>query len=357
MIPILYDSNERYFTGGGIGMLLSCIECTVTEERNGIYECDFTISADDPLLEEIYCGRIIGAAHNQSGDVQPFDIVSYEKNINGMISFHAVHVSYRQRYRTVSGRSINSLEAAFELLTSSAVPYDTRYSYATDMKSTGYMSAADGVPHTVREMLGGIEGSILDTYHGEYEWNKFETILHAQRGSQKDVAIRYGVNMLDYTEELDFSETYSSCIPYWTGTDDNDNDIIIVGTMQNSGVTTSSGRVECVPLDVTDKFEDQPTQAQVEAMGLQFLNENQTYLPTHNIDIDFIQLQDSPEYAEYEELMNCDLCDSVRVIFPRYNVDGWFKIVKVTYDVLQERYTEMELGTLPTTLAQALGIK
>jgi phage-related protein len=92
-------------------------------------------------------------------------------------------------------------------------------------------------------------------------------------------------------------------------------------------------------------------------MGLQFINENQTYLPTHNIDVDFIQLQDSPEYAEYEELMSCDLCDSVRVIFPRYNVDGWFKIVKVTYDVLLERYTEMELGTLPLTLAQALGIK
>ena len=42
--------------------------------------------------------------------------------------------------------------------------------------------------------------------------------------------------------------------------------------------------------------------------------------------------------------------------FPRYNMTGAFKIVKTEYDVLEERYTAMELGTLSTTLAEALGI-
>jgi hypothetical protein len=37
-------------------------------------------------------------------------------------------------------------------------------------------------------------------------------------------------------------------------------------------------------------------------------------------------------------------------------MEGTFKIVKVVWDVLQEKYTEMELGTLSTTLAQALGL-
>jgi len=44
------------------------------------------------------------------------------------------------------------------------------------------------------------------------------------------------------------------------------------------------------------------------------------------------------------------------VAFPRYNMTGAFKIVKTVYDVLAERYTAMELGTLSTTLAEALGI-
>jgi hypothetical protein len=46
----------------------------------------------------------------------------------------------------------------------------------------------------------------------------------------------------------------------------------------------------------------------------------------------------------------------IRVEFPKYGMSGRFKIVKTVYDVLLERFTEMELGTLSTTLSEALGI-
>ena len=74
------------------------------------------------------------------------------------------------------------------------------------------------------------------------------------------------------------------------------------------------------------------------------------------IKVNFIRLQDSEEYAEYAALLDCKLCDTVRVIFPRYNMDGKFKIVKTVYNSLTERYEEMELGALSTTLSQALGL-
>ena len=54
--------------------------------------------------------------------------------------------------------------------------------------------------------------------------------------------------------------------------------------------------------------------------------------------------------------MTCRLCDTINVEFPRYNMSGKFKIVKTVYDVLLERFEEMELGTLSTTLSEALGI-
>jgi hypothetical protein len=37
-------------------------------------------------------------------------------------------------------------------------------------------------------------------------------------------------------------------------------------------------------------------------------------------------------------------------------MSGRFKIVKTVYDVLLDRFTSMELGTLQTTLSEALGI-
>ena len=87
------------------------------------------------------------------------------------------------------------------------------------------------------------------------------------------------------------------------------------------------------------------------------MRNNQTYLPSRNIKVNFVKLADTEEYKQYAPLQKCLLCDSVNVVFPRYNMEGVFKIVRVVWDVLQERYTEMELGNLSTSLAQALGIK
>ena len=195
MIPILYEKDETAFVSNGLGRLRDLTECIVSEERNGIYECDFSIpmtSEDFPLIQ---VGRIIGVTHDDTDDIQPFDIVSYERPIEGVVTFHAVHISYRQSYLSVRGTEIRSLADAFTLLKNNAHP-DNPFTYETDKTSTGFVKAFDGVPKTVRSMLGGIEGSILDAYGGEYEWDRFTVKLHSARGQYRDFAIRYGVNIL-----------------------------------------------------------------------------------------------------------------------------------------------------------------
>lgn len=351
MIPILYDSNETLFSFNGLGRLRDCISCTVTEERNGIYEVDFEYPITGANFDLIQLGRIIGVTHDESGDVQPFDIVSYSRPIDGVVTFHCTHISYRQSYMTVTGSNINSLADAFDLL-ATAEP-NNPFAYETDKDSLGYLASADGIPKTVRSMLGGVEGSILDAYGGEYEWDRFRVILHSARGYQRNFSIRYGVNMLDYNEEMDSSGTYSSCIPYWT-----DGTTTIVGDRQDSGGSTVTGRGECVPLDVSDKFdssEETPTKAQVEAMGVSVMNAKNPMIPSQNIHVEFVRLQDMG-YEGLENLYDCKLCDTIKVIFPFYNTSGQFKIVKTVWNVLLDRYDEMELGNLSTTLSEALGI-
>ncbi len=348
MIPILYDTNEISFTSNGIGRLRDCISCIVTEERNGIYECDFEYPITGARYEDIQIGRIIGVVTDDTGDFQPFDIVSFTRPIDGVVTFHAVHISYRQSYMTVTGSNINSLADAFDLL-ATAEP-NNPFAYETDKDSTGYLASADGVPKSVRSMLGGIEGSILDAYGGEYEWDRFRVILHSARGYQRNFSIRYGVNMLDYNEEMDSSGTYMSCVPYWT-----DGTTTMVGDRQDSYGSTVTGRGECVPLDVSDRFETQPTKAEVEAMGLSVMNANNPMIPSQNIHVEFARLQDMG-YEGLENLLQCGLCDTIKVVFPFYNTTGQFKIVKTVWDVLQDRYESMELGDLSVTLAEALGI-
>ena len=387
MIPILYDTNETAFTSNGLARLRDTISCVVTEERNGIYECDFEYPVTGANYELIQVGRIIGVTHDdypitkdrtvveplndeqleiiedengtaitgeiqstyEERDVQPFDIVSFSRPINGVVTFHAVHISYRQSFLTANGTEISSLSSAFSMIKTSTP--SNPFTYWTNKTSTGYLSSADGVPKTVRSFLGGVEGSILDAYGGEYEWDKFTVRLWNARGQERDFSIRYGVNMLNYEEDFDISETYSSCIPYWK----NDT-TIVVGDKQNANGLTLTGRKECVPLDLTDKFESQPTKAQVEAKAASIMASTNPFLPKQTIHVEFVRLQDSPEYAEYEGLLNCRLCDSINVIFPYYNTSARFKIVKTVWNVLENRFESMELGDLSTTLAEALGI-
>lgn len=348
MIPILYEKTEAAFVSNGLGRLRDCISCVVTEERNGIYECDFEYPVTGANYELIQVGRIIGITHDESGDIEPFDIVSYTKPIDGVVTFHCVHISYRLSYMTVKASSINSLAAAFTAF-NSAVP-DMPFSFQTDKSSTGFVAGFDGLPHTVRSLMGGTEGSLLDAYGGEYSYNNWTVYLHAARGQYRNFSIRYGVNMLDYNEEYDTQGTYSSCIPYWTdGTDK------VIGDRVDSTGVTITNRGECVPLDLSDKFESKPTKAQVEAMAASYLSSNNTTVPKQTIKVDFVRLQDMG-YENLGSLMQCNLCDTIKVIFPDYNSTGTYKIVKTTWNVLENRYEEMELGELATTLAEALGI-
>lgn len=348
MIPILYEKNETTFNNNGIGRLRDCISATVTEARNSSYELDFEYPVTGANYEKIICGRIVGVTHDESGDVQPFEIVGQTRPINGIVSFHCVHISYRQSQMVVVANSVNSLSQAFQLC-SIASPSNP-FTYEADFTATGYMSASDGVPRSVRQFLGGTRGSILDTYGGEFEWDKWRVILHKNRGELKDFAIRYGVNLLNYDDDTDFQNTFTSCVAFWKG---NDEIVTVTASLNENGYNGNDIRI---PLDLSDKFEEKPTNIQLQNEALSYMQRNQTNLPAQNIRVDFVRLSEMGEFSRFQDLLTCKLCDSIKVIFPLYDVSATFKIVKTVWNVLRGSYDSMELGTLSTTLSEALGI-
>lgn len=354
MIPILFESGETDFNNNGLGRLRDCKSCTVSEERNSIYECQFEYPVTGANFDEIRLGRIIGVEHDDTGDLQPFDIQSHSRPIEGVVTFHCTHISYRLSKITVCRSNVNSLADAFNAIHSFSTPSPNPFSFYTDKDSAGYAAAFDGIPRSARSLLGGMEGSILDTYGGEYEWDRWTVRLLSARGVYRDFTVRYGVNMKDYNEEVDNSETYQSVIPYWT-----DGTNKVIGDQQTGPVKTITGRDDTVPLDLSDKFEVTdgiiPTKEQVEAMARTILANGDNALPVQRISVSFIRLQDAGEFEQYADLFQCRLCDSIKVKFPGLG-SGYFKIVKTVWNVLLDRYESLELGTLQTTLSEALGI-
>lgn len=349
MIPILYEANETVFVSNGICRLQDCISCLTTEERHGIYEVVFDYPVDGMNFDKIQLGRVIAVTHDDTGDIQPFDLVSCSRPIDGVVTFRGVHISYRLNKIATTLRLSGRLDGVMGLLTAQ----NWGFIFSTDVPSSGNAVVVNsGYPVPVREYLGGMEGSILDNYGGEYEFDRFDVILHQARGEKKDFAIRYGLNMVDYEEEIDYSSTFSKCMPYWVGADGS----YISAGIVDSGIPPYNGVDNYPPLDLSEKFEDKPTVSQLKNAALSYMSANKTYLPEQNIKVDFIRLQDTEEYKDFASLLSCKLCDTISVIFPWYNVQADFKIVKTTWDVLANRYESMELGDLQTSLAEALGI-
>lgn len=352
MIPILYESTETAFMTNGLCRLRDMLTAEVTEERNAGFYLDFTYPVDGANFDQIRPGRIVTVTHDDTGAVEPFDIVSYSRAVDGVVSFHAVHISYRLSGMTAWASNINSLADGLTVFNNiSGQPF----TFSADFTSGVYIAAFDGVPRTVRQIMGGVEGSILDACGGEWEYKRFNVTLKKSRGADRGVMIRYGVNLVDYKEDADYSGTYNAVVPYWTG-NDNGNEVIVRGSRVNYGQPTYAGRDIIAPLDLTEKFETKPTAAQLNTMAASVMTARRPTIPQNSITVDFIRLRDLPEFADVQSLLDCKLCDTVGVTFPLYGMAASFKIVKTVWDPLGERYTAMELGSLSTSLSEALGI-
>lgn len=374
MIPILYDVGEMSYTTEGIGRLVDCVECIVTEERNGIYECEFTYPVDGRHYSDIQEGRIISVIHDDSRTVQPFDIYGRSAPLNGLVTFYAHHVSYRLGsvvLRPFSSQNVAITLSQFHLYAMTGNPF----SFWTDKTDGGNFSL--DVPKNVREVLGGSDGSILDVFNGgEYEFDKFQVKLYANRGNDTEVEIRYGKNLTDLKHDVDVSGTYNAVVPYYKSGDDN---LVISGSIVTSSavvtdsfafttntgeeITTNNGATiefftaeyNVAPLDLSGSFDEKPTQAALIEEAQAYMAKNKPWDPSENITVDFVALWQMPEYEQYTSLQRVRLCDTVSVIYKELGTNAVRqKVIKTVYDVLNERYNSIELGQTERTLAQTI---
>ena len=377
MIPILYADSERHFNTGGIGFLGDCISCIVTEERNGIYECEFQYPVTGTWYQEMHDnGGFIGCWHDDNHDVQPFEIYAFSAPIDGVVTFYAHHISYRLNTVLLHPFTAGSVAEVMVKIPQNSVNNNV-FEFWTDKQT-----AADfrlSYPQSVRATLGGTAGSVLDVYGGgEYEFDLYTVKLYDHRGEDKPVTIRYGKNMSDFLHERDTSECYNAVAPYWRDPEGNVvylDEIYVVSpaavgnlmapwTNDNDVIMTNDENVEIdfnyvlnVPMakDFTEYFDEAPTQDQLRQKALQYLAQNQPWIPDETITVDFVQMWQSPEYADVAALQRLALCDTVSVYYPELGVVAeQQKIVKVVYNVLLERYDEMELGKPQTSLFQRI---
>ena len=344
MIPILYSSTENNFTSNGLGRLGLCTRCIALEERNGKYEVEFDYPVTGKYYSQIEKGCIISVTHDEQKDRQPFRIYRKSAPINGIVTYNAHHISYDLCNVIVQPFTATSISDAFDKLVTKAINANT-FTFWTDSTASGNFAAE--VPSSVRSLLGGQEGSVLDVYGGEYEFDNKTVKNYASRGSDKGVSIIYGKNLTDITDTTDSGSTFNAVVPYWA---DSEGTVVYGGVIGQSGATS----YKVVALDLSMEFESQPTVAQLESKAEAYLANNTPWIENRNIQIDFVALWQTEEYKDYAALERVRLCDLVHVKYAALGVDVTAKVIKVVWNVLADRYDEIELGDARSSFADTI---
>lgn len=347
MIPKLYDGTAAP-QGNGIGLLRDCIRCTVTEERNGGYELELVYPITGQHYAELALRALIRAKPNPAGSEQDFRIYKISRPIGGQVTVNAQHISYDLSGVPVSPFSAQNAPAALAGLKAHAAA-ECPFDFWTDLSTTAAFTVS--VPSSIRSLLGGVEGSILDVYGGEYEWDNTTVKLHARRGIDRGVTIRYGKNLTDLTQEENCAEVYTGVYPYWAGSDGSG---LVQLPEKALAAQGEYGFVRILPLDLSEKFEQPPTEEQLRTAAQTYMKQNRIGVPKVSMTVSFAQLGQTEEYEGKALLEQVDLGDTVRVEFSRLGVSASARCVKTVYNVLLDRYDSVELGDARANIADTI---
>lgn len=348
MIPILYASNETNFTTNGLGALCDAISCRVSEERNGVYELEMVYPISGRGFSDISDRSVIKAIPSPYRKPQLFRVYRHTKPLSGSVTFYARHISYDLSGVPVRPFTSGSAAEAMTGIVPASV-IDNPFEFWTDKQTIA--SYDYKTPANARSILGGVDGSILDVYGGEYEFDNFAVKLYANRGHDNGVTIRYGKNLIDLEQERNISNVYTGVYPYWV-----DNEGLSLVTCEPEIVKAEGkfGFEKILIVDFSSDFQEAPTPEQLRERAERYIRDNKIGVPSVSITTNFVSLDQTVEYSGLRLLEKCDLCDTVTVQFEKLGVNVKAKIIKIVADVLREKYESVEIGDAKANFADTV---
>ena len=354
MIPILFKADATDFSTFGIGALTETLTCEVTEERNGGFECKLTYPSSGRLYNEILKDRIIKAKPNDTKAPQAFRIYKISLPINGTITVYAQHISY-----DLSGigimpfekRATTPQQAIDYVLQHATSPHN--FTFQTDYSVAKDFSVLK--PKSIRACLGGEEGSVLNLWGGEFEWDNFDIKHHQGRGEHTDIVIEYGKNLTKFSHESEDSGVYTEVLPFAFMENEEEGETLV--TLPEITVPIDNSQLlhkKTLFLDLTDSFDDGTliTESMLRNKVEAYIKSHSLDAPVPNITVSFEPLWQMPEYAAVLERLT--LCDTVTIRHSVLGVTAKAKVIKTVYNTLAEKYTSVSLGSAKASLINSI---
>jgi len=373
MIPILYgtitavygDDNAVYvgengevysdeisrvdFNTLGIGPLSEAISCNVKTVLNGQFELEMQYPVSGIRYEDLRVSNIIGAVSEKNGTQQLFDIYAITKPMNGIVTVYASHVSGRKQFIPIMPCLATSAAEAFQVIASHTAEPNP-FTFWTDKNTVANFILK--APASLGQVLGGMEGSILDTYRGEYEFDNWTIKFWNRRGQDNGVTLRYGKNITNIEQEESIASTVTGICPFWS--DMNGNSITLPENVIESAKAANFPFRRTIVKDFSAYFDEQPTEAQLRAVAQAYVAQESIGVPVVGMDVSYENLADYEEFADVALLEQVRLGDTVRVYFEPLEITAEARVTETVFDVLADKYKRIRVGTIKTSLSSVI---
>ena len=372
MRPILFNKNEQSFETYGLGEL-NVTKGTVTRERNGSYTLYAELPVSDPMVASLEKEMKLKADAGLRTKNQTFEISRIVKDSSNIVKIYGQHISHKLEYMVLrNATAFNG--SAFSALSiwRGALIGDLRFDVWSDIQTTGKGVFDISKTENARQALGGVEGSILDIYGGEYEFDNMTVRLHKQLGRTAPTVLEYGRNILSAELDETIESAYTSVLPFATytpdkpegDTSDSQPDPVTVTLPENYVDSKYKALYAHRRIKVVDfsgefksdsKSKDIPTADKLRKLATDYMVRNEIGKPKINIKIEYADLAKTLDYADNGWIEELELCDIVPIYYPQIGLtDETAKVTTVTYDFINERNESVEFGDIGTNVRSTM---
>lgn len=351
----LFERNETDFSSCGLAVLNNIVQyATVEQELNGGWFVNLTVIKDNlEKYKEIEIERII-TLHTPYG-YQPFRIVSIEKSGEYTISVYARHVFFDLNKRLINfvTTAQNEDETDREVSgTYIAANIQNNIDIRTNHNITSNITAQKVINwehlNVVDALLGDDETSFLTMFGGELYINGWNARIDSSVGQDRGAVIRYGRNVTGINCIVNTDNMCTRIRP--TGADHiyaNDVDSDNINNYANvyaKAINFSDVKVKLAENN-SEGFETlEEAQAELTRLAKLYFQENKCDVPTFSFDINFINLKNAAEYAQYALLETMYLGDTITICVDHLGINTKQKMVSYTYNAITHSITNTILG-------------
>lgn len=363
MNPVLYKADERSFRTFGLGEISDAYKVTVTRERNGNYDLYIKYPVNGHFASVFKEEMKIKSDAGKRTKWQTFEINRIVKNSSEHIEIYARHISMRTSdiaLKPIVKASKVTAEAALRLWKESLVGDDV-FDVSSDIQTLGNISWEVDKVGNARKALGGVSGSILDVFGGEYEFDNNLIILHQQMGRKAPTVLEYGRNLLSVEEERLLDGNYTSIYPFARYTPNGEESHEVLVTLPEHILDSpylrlyAQRRISLV--DFSGKFDDKhpPTAEKLRSLGQSYIKSNNIGAPKISTEVSYVDLSHTLDYQDFGVMEEVELCDIIPLYYPQFDITTTTeKVVKVVYDVYTDSNEEITLGTIGQSLSSSM---